>query len=99
MPPMMTCPHCQSREISKRNGTTDLGYELLRCDTCCRKFNERTGTPFNHLEFPTDIVFQVVLCRLRYNCVCGIGLSCSCCAGSSLRMRRIASGKNDFLPC
>ena len=66
MPPMMTCPHCQSREISKRNGTTDLGYELLRCDTCCRKFNERTGTPFNHLEFPTDIVFQVVLCRLRY---------------------------------
>src|SRR5258708_18790396 len=66
MPPMMTCPHCQSREISKRNGTTDLGYELLRCDTCCRKFNKRTGTPFNHLEFPTDIVFQVVLCRLRY---------------------------------
>ena len=62
----MTCPHCQSREISKRNGTTDLGYELLRCDTCCRKFNERTGTPFNHLEFPTDSVFQVVLCRLRY---------------------------------
>lgn len=66
MPQMMTCPHCQSREISKRNGTTDLGDELLRCDTCCRKFNERTGTPFNHLEFPTDIVFQVVLCRLRY---------------------------------
>src|SRR5260370_24555510 len=66
MPTMMTCRECQSREISKRSGTTDLGYELLRCDTCCRKFNERTGTPFSHLEFPTDIVFQGVLCRLRY---------------------------------
>jgi putative transposase len=24
------------------------------------------GTPFNFLEFPTDIVFEIVLCRLRY---------------------------------
>ena len=28
--------------------------------------NERTGTPFNHLSFPTEIVLQVVLWRLRY---------------------------------
>src|SRR5947209_3381939 len=65
MPPM-TCPYCPSRPISKRIGTTDLGYGVFRCSACRRKFNERTGTPFNHLEFPTDIVFQVVLCRLRY---------------------------------
>jgi len=26
----------------------------------------RTGTPFNHLQFPTDIVLLVVLWRLRY---------------------------------
>ncbi len=26
----------------------------------------RTGTPFNHLLFPTDIVLLVVLWRLRY---------------------------------
>ena len=31
-----------------------------------RRFNERTGTPFNHLEFPTDIVFQVVVFRLLF---------------------------------
>jgi putative transposase len=62
----MTCPHCQSHQISKRNGTTDLGYQVFRCDAGHRKCNERTGTPFNHLEFPTDIVFQVVLCRRRY---------------------------------
>ena len=39
---------------------------MFRCRTCRRKFNERTGTLFNHLEFPTDIVFQVLLCRFRY---------------------------------
>src|SRR3954469_22850525 len=30
------------------------------------KCNERTGTPFNFLKLPTDIVFEIVLCRLRY---------------------------------
>jgi transposase-like protein len=39
---------------------------MFCCRLCRRKFNERTGTPFNHLEFPTDIVFQVLLCRFRY---------------------------------
>ena len=29
-------------------------------------FNERTGTPFNFLEYPTDLVLLVVLWRLRY---------------------------------
>lgn len=28
--------------------------------------NERTGTPFNFLEYPTEVVFLVVLWRLRY---------------------------------
>ena len=31
-----------------------------------RTFNELTGTPFNYLEFPTDIVLLVVLWRVRY---------------------------------
>ena len=48
------------------SSTTDLGYSVFRCHICQRKFNERTGTPFNHLEFPTDIVLQVLLCRFRY---------------------------------
>jgi transposase-like protein len=64
--PPVTCPYCHSHQISNRLGTTDLGSGVFRCFPCRRKFNERTGTPFHHLEFPTDIVFQVVLCRLRY---------------------------------
>ena len=29
-------------------------------------FNERTGTPYNHRQYPTDLVLLVVLWRLRY---------------------------------
>ena len=46
--------------------TTDLGYAVFRCTGCSRTFNERTGTSFNYIEVPTDIVFQVLLCRVRY---------------------------------
>ena len=65
-PVLMICPHCQSPRIRNLNRTTDLGYALFRCRDCGRKSNERTGTPFNFLELPTDIVFEIVLCRLRY---------------------------------
>ena len=62
----MTCPYCHSPGIRKLNRTTYLGYAVFRCPDCRRKCNERTGTPFNYLEFPTDIVFEIVLCRLLY---------------------------------
>jgi transposase-like protein len=52
-----------TRELSKR---TCLGYRIFRCSACQRTFNERTATPFNFLEYPTDIVLLVVLWRLRY---------------------------------
>jgi transposase-like protein len=39
---------------------------MFRCRPCRRTFNERTGTPFNHLDHPTDVVLLVVLWRLRY---------------------------------
>src|SRR3954453_11088872 len=62
----MICPHCQSPRLQKLKRTTELGYAAFRCGACRRKCNERTGTPFNFLELPTDIVFEIVLCRLRY---------------------------------
>ncbi len=34
--------------------------------TCRRGCNERSGTPFNHRQYPTDVVLLVVLWRLRY---------------------------------
>jgi transposase-like protein len=45
---------------------TSLGYRTFRCPACRRRYNERSGTPFNDLSVPTDIVFLVVLWRLRY---------------------------------
>lgn len=65
----MICPHYQSSRIRSLNRTTDVGYAAFRCSGCGRKFNERTGTPFNFLEYPTDIVFEIVLCRLRYKLI------------------------------
>jgi putative transposase len=62
----MNCPHCQSSKTRALSNTTDLGYAIYRCTSCRRNFNERTGTQFNFLEMPTDIVFQVVLFRLLF---------------------------------
>jgi putative transposase len=62
----MTCPHCRSCQTRKLALATELGYARFQCRTCQRTFNERTGTPFNFLEMPTDIVFQVVLFRLLF---------------------------------
>jgi putative transposase len=62
----MNCPHCASTATKEQTKKTSLGYRTLRCLDCRRTFNERTGTPFNHLEYPTDIVLLVVLWRLRY---------------------------------
>ncbi|MDJ0704407.1 MAG: IS6 family transposase [Leptolyngbyaceae cyanobacterium MO_188.B28] len=62
----MDCPHCHSTRTTPLKRITNLGYAVFCCKNCRRTFNGRTGTPFNFLEFPTDIVFQVLLCRLRY---------------------------------
>ncbi|EDX82823.1 hypothetical protein S7335_1126 [Synechococcus sp. PCC 7335] len=62
----MDCPHCHSPHISQLQRKTHLGYTMFRCKRCRRTFNQRTDTPFNFVEVPTDIIFQVLLCRVRY---------------------------------
>src|SRR5450830_920728 len=62
----MTCPHCQSIVVRRRKQRTALGYRRFSCVDCQRRFNERSGTLFNELQFPTDIVLLAVLWRLRY---------------------------------
>jgi putative transposase len=63
---MTCCPHCASSTLDEQARKTALGYRTFRCSTCQRSFNERTGTAFNFLEFPTDVVLLVVRWRLRY---------------------------------
>ncbi len=62
----MQCPYCHSVHMSERPERTELGYRRFRCRRCSREFNERTGTPFNRLQYPGDVVCLVVLWRLRY---------------------------------
>ena len=61
----MPCPYCRSEYVANRKCRTSLGYKTFCCSTCRRHFNDRTGTPFNDLRFPTDVVLLAVLWRLR----------------------------------
>jgi len=60
------CPHCQSSKVRDLAKPTALGYRQFRCDACRRQFNERTGTPFNRLQVPTDVALLAVRWYLRY---------------------------------
>ena len=62
----MPCPHCQSTATTEGPDRTALGYRRLRCRTCTRGVNERTGTPCHHLHYPTEVGSRVVLGRFRY---------------------------------
>lgn len=62
----MKCPRCLSSNTRSLERPTVLGYRRFRCHSCGCRFNERTGTVFNYLEFPTDVVLLVVRWRLRY---------------------------------
>lgn len=62
----MNCPQCASTAIKEQTQKTTPGSRTFRCSVCRHRFNERTGTPFNFLEYPTDVVLLVVLWRLRY---------------------------------
>ena len=62
----MPCPHCASVTTKEQTQKTTLCYRTFLCFACKHLFNERTGTPFNFLEYPTDVVLLVVLWRLRY---------------------------------
>jgi putative transposase len=61
----MPCPHCCSARTTERSDRTAHGYRRFRCGGCGRGFNERTGSVLNRLQLPTDIVFLIVLWRLR----------------------------------
>jgi hypothetical protein len=62
----MRCPHCLSTATTERSDRTELGYRRFRCRDGGHVFNERTGTPFNRLQYPTDVVSLVVFWRFRY---------------------------------
>jgi putative transposase len=43
-----------------------LGYKIYICKICSKQFNERTGTVYNFLEYPTEVVKLVVYYYYRF---------------------------------
>jgi putative transposase len=62
----MECSYCQSSTTIERPETTTQGSRRFRCRLCTRGFNERTGSLFNRVQYPPDVVSLVVLWRVRY---------------------------------
>jgi putative transposase len=55
----MKCYYCKSNRTSQIRDTK-FGYEQFQCHHCGKKFNERTGTPFNRLQCKTETVFVAI---------------------------------------
>lgn len=94
---LLSCPHCISTETSQLAEKTSLGYHTFHCSACGRRFNERTGTAFNNLQFPTDIVLLVVLWRLRYKLSLRDVAEMFLERGSNSLMKRSEMGKRSAL--
>jgi putative transposase len=62
----MDCSHCDSSATTERSDVTTRGYRQFRCRSCGRSFNEQTGSLFNRLHYPPDVICLVVLWRGRY---------------------------------
>jgi len=60
------CPRCAASATAEQRRRPALGYHPFRCRACRRVGNERTGTAYNHPQYPADVVLLVVLWRLRY---------------------------------
>ncbi len=57
----MICSHCESTATTRRTCRTTSGYRRFNCRSSGRRFNERTGSGFNEVQYPTDIVLLAVL--------------------------------------
>ncbi|MBT6538999.1 MAG: IS6 family transposase [Francisellaceae bacterium] len=56
----MDCPYCNSNDIKIFKTKTNLGYLQYFCRDCCHQYNERTGTKFNFIELPNEVVMLAV---------------------------------------
>jgi transposase-like protein len=65
----MKCPYCHSSTTTERPEATARGYRRFRCRACARGFNERTGSVFNRVQYPPDVVCLVLLWRSLRSCV------------------------------
>ena len=95
----MECPYCHSSTTSERPETTARGYCRFRCRACERGFNERTGSVFNCVQYPADVVCLVVLWRVRYKLSLRDLAEMFLVRGVVFTHEAVRSGKPNWLPC
>lgn len=62
----MKCVHCESEKVVKNGTKTLKNNELPQqylCNSCVRRFNERTGTPMAGLRTPVETVEMALNAR------------------------------------
>ena len=62
----MNCPHCDSGNILLCKTKTVLGYTKYRCRDCEKQSNERTNSPLNFVQYPTEVVMLTVHYYYRF---------------------------------
>lgn len=62
----MDCIFCLSKNYRSSKATTNLGYKQYRCYDCKKQYNERTGTKFNFIEYPNEVVMMAVHYYYRF---------------------------------
>lgn len=62
----MDCSCCHSTQVTELSKTTGLGNKQYRCMYCRKQFNERTDTPFNFIQYRTEVVMLVLFHYHRF---------------------------------
>src|SRR5258708_1041986 len=62
----MDWPDLESKNKRLWKEKTALGYLQFRCRVCDKQFNKRTGTFFNYIQYPTEVVILAVHYYYRF---------------------------------
>ena len=62
----MQCPHCESMNTRHCKSETVLGYRQFRCRSCNSQYNERTGTSYNKIHYPIEVITFTLYLYYRF---------------------------------
>ena len=85
--------HCAAAATVEQLRRTALGYRTFRCRRCRRICNERTGPPYIHRHYPTDLVLLSSSGGYATRRASETSPRCSWNAASSSRTRPCGTGR------
>ena len=57
----MQCVDCAPAAVMERSELTARGYRRFRCPECGKHFKERSDSPLNRTQSPSDVIALAVL--------------------------------------